>query len=119
MERIDLGGLVEEQLAKARAGTAGRSAVTVHGGRESVMRQTVVALREGAGLDAHDSPGEATLQVLRGRIRFTTLGSGAETSTELAAGEYAVLPPERHAVAALDDAAILLTVGLHEGAALG
>ena len=54
MESTSLTTLAEEQLAKAREGSAGRSAVTVHGGRDFVMRQTLMALLGGQGLAAHE-----------------------------------------------------------------
>ena len=41
---------------------------TVCGGHEHVLRQTLIALRAGSHLDEHASPGEATLQVLHGRV---------------------------------------------------
>jgi quercetin dioxygenase-like cupin family protein len=36
----------------------------VFGGREHVLRQTLIALAAGHQLDEHDSPGEATVHVL-------------------------------------------------------
>ena len=107
MESTSLTTLAEEQLAKAREGSAGRSAVTVHGGRDFVMRQTLMALLGGQGLAAHESPGEATLQVLSGRVR---MNAGEET-WEGGAGELLIIPPMRHDLQALEDSVILLTVG--------
>lgn len=106
MESIDLTALVEELLAKARASSAQRSAQTVHGGREHHLRQTVVGLAAGGELAEHESPGEATLQVLRGRVTMTA----GERTWEGSAGAYVVIPPARHRVDALEDSAILLTV---------
>jgi quercetin dioxygenase-like cupin family protein len=53
------------------ASVTSRSAQTVYGGHEHALRQTVLALTAGSSLDEHESPGEATIQVLRGRIRLT------------------------------------------------
>jgi quercetin dioxygenase-like cupin family protein len=106
MDGISLTGLVEEQLAAAGQAHSGRSSRTVHGGHESALRQTVVALAAGQVLGEHESPGEATLQVLRGRVRFTA----GEQAWDGAAGDYLVIPPARHDLTALEDSAVLLTV---------
>jgi len=98
--------LGEEQLAVARDASSGRAAVTVHGGREHDLRQTLIALAQGRALGEHEAPGEATLQVLRGRVRLTA----GEDSWEGEAGDHVVIPPRRHDVAALSDAVVLLTV---------
>ena len=76
--------------------------------QEHVLRQTVIALAAGSGLAEHNSPGEATLQVLRGRVRLTAAGE----STEAEAGDLLVIPPDRHSLDATDDSAVLLTVAL-------
>ena len=111
MRGTSLTELVEERLAEARDHHSGRSATTVHGGREHTLRQTLIAIAEGHGLNAHESPGEATLQVLRGRVRLTT-EAGAWEGGE---SDFLVIPPERHDLAALTDCAVLLTVSLHRG----
>lgn len=106
MEWISLHELVERQLDKARGATSGRAAVTVHGGHEHDLRQTVIALAEGRSLGEHESPGEATLQVLTGRVRL----AAGEESREGGEGDHLVIPPTRHDLTALTDAAVLLTV---------
>lgn len=108
MDTVSLTTLVDEQLAAARTIGSGRSAHTVYGGHEHALRQTLIALTAGSGLGEHNSPGEATLQVLRGRVRLTT----AEDSREACAGDLLVIPPERHGLTAVDDSAVLLTVAL-------
>ncbi len=108
---LSLTALADEQLAAAHAAGSGRSAHTVHGGHEHALRQTLIALTAGSGLAEHSSPGEATLQVLRGRVRLTTAGQSAEA----AAGDLLVIPPERHGLTAVDDSAVLLTVALGRG----
>jgi len=62
--------LGRELPQRARAGS-GRAADTVFGGHEQSLRQTVIAFTEGAALSEHESPGEATLLVLSGRVRLT------------------------------------------------
>lgn len=106
MRSTSLVSLVEEQLETARAASSGRAAVTVHGGHEHDLRQTVIALIEGRSLNEHESPGEATLQVLHGQVR---LGASDEV-WEGTAGDFLVIPPTRHDLTALTDAAVLLTV---------
>jgi quercetin dioxygenase-like cupin family protein len=109
MERLDLDGLVREQGAAAAAASSGRSAATVFGGHANTLRQTVIALTGGSGLGEHENPGEATLQVLSGRVRVVG-ESGADA--ECRAGHLLVLPSERHRVEALEDSVVLLTVGM-------
>lgn len=106
MQGLSLGTLVEEHLVIARDHESGRSAVTIHGGREHHLRQTLIALVAGRALGEHDAPGEATLQVLRGRVRLQAGDQGWEG----AAGDYLLIPDRRHDLTALEDAAVLLTV---------
>lgn len=101
--------LVDELLAQAKAGTNGRAARTLYGGHEHALRQTVIALTADHGLAEHDSPGEATLQVLAGKVRL----SSGDDSWEGEAGEIVPIPPTRHALDALTDSAVLLTVHIH------
>ncbi|GAC1405945.1 MAG: hypothetical protein NVS4B6_13770 [Mycobacterium sp.] len=54
----------------------------------------------------HESPGEATLQVLVGRVRLTN----AEAHWEGTVGDHIVVPRSRHSLQALADSAVLLTV---------
>jgi quercetin dioxygenase-like cupin family protein len=106
MDWLSLAVVAGKQVAQARAATSGRSAHTIHGGHDHVLRQTVLALAAGRGLDEHESPGEATMQVLVGRVRL----SAGDESWEGAAGDYLVIPARRHSLDAVDDSAVLLTV---------
>jgi quercetin dioxygenase-like cupin family protein len=106
MESTSLTRLAEEQLALARSSSSGRAAVTVYGGREHDMRQTLIAIVEGHALGQHDSPSEASLQVLSGEVRL----SAGEESWSGTAGDYLVIPPVRHDLQAVGDAVVLLTV---------
>jgi len=106
MDSVSLSELADEQLDSARSSSSGRSAVTVHGGHDHPLRQTLIALAAGRDLSEHHSPGETTLQVLRGRVRLTT----AEAGWDGKAGDLLVVPRERHGLHAVDDSVILLTV---------
>lgn len=106
MPQSSLSQLAEEQLTLARTAASGRSAHTVHGGQRNVLRQTLVALASGRALDEHENPGEATLQVLRGRVRLVA----GDQSWEGAAGDLLVVPESRHALHADEDSVVLLTV---------
>lgn len=106
MESLSLNQLADEQLAAARAAGSGRAAHTIHGGHDHMLRQTLIALAGGRELAEHDSPGQSTLQVLRGRVRLRTVGD----EWHGAAGDYLVIPPQRHSLHADTDAVVLLTV---------
>ena len=106
MEPLSLDELITDLFARAQDGQAGRAAHNLLAGREHPLSQTVIAIRGGHGLAEHDSPGEATLQVLRGRVTFTA-GSG---SCDLTAGDFLPIPRERHSVDALEDSVLLLSV---------
>jgi quercetin dioxygenase-like cupin family protein len=106
MDGRSLTELGDEQLERARTSRSGRSAVTIFGGHEHDMRQTMIALSAGRSLGEHESPEEATLQVLRGAIRLAVEGD----SWAGQAGDYLVIPPARHDLTADTDAVVLLTV---------
>jgi hypothetical protein len=63
---VDLAVLAGELLDKATREHSGRAARTLPHPVDG-LRQTVIALRGGAALDEHESPGPASLLVLRGR----------------------------------------------------
>ncbi|MCL6672872.1 MULTISPECIES: cupin domain-containing protein [Streptomyces] len=106
MQKLSLDALAREHLERATAAATGRSATTVYGGHEHVLRQTVLALTAGTELAEHESPGEATLLVLRGRVRLIS----GDTSWDGRTGDLIALPPARHSLRADEDAVVLLTV---------
>jgi quercetin dioxygenase-like cupin family protein len=106
METISLAGLASEKLTEAQQARSGRAAHTIHGGSGHDLRQTLVALRGETGLAEHESPGEATLQVLQGHVRLTA----GDDTWEGKDGDYVTIPPIRHALDAITDSVIVLTV---------
>ena len=106
MQKESLTALVRHHLETAATASSGRSAHTVHGGHEHALRQTLIALRAGSSLDEHESPGEATLQVLEGRV---TLVAG-EDRGDGSPGDLIVIPDVRHSLEAVEDSVVLLTV---------
>ncbi|KAB8189609.1 LuxR family transcriptional regulator [Nonomuraea phyllanthi] len=106
MQKYSLEAKIREHLERAAASSTGRSSETVYGGHEHVLRQTLITLSAGTTLAEHENPGEATVLVLRGRVR---LRSG-DASWEGMAGDLLIVPPARHSLEAIEDAAALLTV---------
>jgi len=107
VQKASLTALTRHHLEAAQTASSGRSGHTVYGGHEHVLRQTIVALRAGSNLDEHENPGEATVQVLHGRV---TLVAG-ENRWNGSPGDLLFVPDSRHALEAVEDSVILLTVG--------
>lgn len=109
MEKLSLTATARTALTEARAASSGRSAHTVFGGHEHVLRQTLIALTAGQGLAEHENPGEATLQVLEGRVRLVC----GETTWDGGPGALLIVPDARHSLEADEDSVVLLTVAKH------
>lgn len=105
MRKFSIDATARELVEQARNGS-GRAADTIIGGHEKVLRQTVMALRGGTAVGEHESPGEASVYVLSGRVR---LSSGSD-SWEGRAGDLIQVPDTRHNLEALEDSAVMLTV---------
>ncbi|WP_062207998.1 cupin domain-containing protein [Demequina oxidasica] len=106
MTSVNLLEIAQKHLSEAQEAGNGRHSETVYGGREHDLRQTLICITEGHGLNEHASPGEATVQVLVGAIEITA----GEDVVRLAPGDYYIIPRLRHSVHAPTDAAFLLTV---------
>lgn len=111
MQNESLYELTQHHLEAARTASSGRSAQTLFGGHDHVLRQTLIALRAGSALDEHENPGEATVQVLHGHVTLVAAGSSSDGSV----GDLLTVPDERHALKANADSVILLTVGKRNG----
>jgi len=106
MNKLSLQAKARELARKAADSSSGRAADTIFGGHEKRLRQTVIALREGAELAEHESPGEATLVVISGRLRLVSSDatwSGREW-------DHLVIPDAPHSVEAETDTTFVLTV---------
>lgn len=103
--KTSLEATAREQLDAARRAEAKRASVTVVGGHERALRQTLVALVAGAALAEHENPGEASVYVIRGRVRLDADADSWEART----GDLIEIPPKRHTLVALEDSAVLLT----------
>jgi quercetin dioxygenase-like cupin family protein len=108
---VDLRALGEELLTDAAMQSALRAAHTLPHPVDG-LRQTVIALIGGQDLAEHESPGPATLLVLRGRVRLV---AGEE---ELALGELqmAPIPNRRHSLHADEDSVVVLSVSVPQRA---
>lgn len=106
MQKLSLVALARELQGQAVDSSGGRTARTVMGGHERVLRQTVIAMVKDAALTEHANPGEASVYVLHGRV----LLAAGEESWEGRDGDLLIVPDAPHSLQALQDSSILLTV---------
>lgn len=106
MQKTSLIALARHELSQAKEASSGRSAKTVFGGHEHQLRQTLIALTARESLSEHQNPGEATLQVLEGRV---LLKSG-DVAWNGSPGDLLTIPDGLHSLDAIEDSVILLTV---------
>ncbi len=104
-DNTSLTALAREQLALAQSSSSGRSAHSVYGGQQRTLRHTLIALLAGRILSEHENPGEATVQVLRGRVRL----AAGDVSWSGAVGHLIAIPDRPHSLEAEEDSVILLT----------
>lgn len=100
----DITELTAAGLRAAHEHPHGRFAELV--AHDGELRQTLIALVDGARLGEHNSPPAATMYVLQGMARVTV---GEHVQSEIGAGELWVLTHERHGVEAVGDTVFLLT----------
>lgn len=106
MKKFSLTAIARAELREAVSSANGRAARTVFGGHEHTLRQTVIALASGTQLQEHENPGEATVLVLRGRIRISSEGQQWEGRDQ----DLLILPAGRAQITALEESSILLSV---------
>ncbi|MGH3356583.1 MAG: cupin domain-containing protein [Nocardioidaceae bacterium] len=106
MSMMTLHTIGDEQLERARQASNGRSSTTVHHGRR--LRQTLLALTADTRLAEHQSPGDATVLCLRGRVVINV----GERRIEVAEGALVDVPAQRHDLVAEEDSLVVLTVGV-------
>lgn len=99
---VALTDVMTKAIDLAREAPNGRHAeLLIHDGP---LRQTVIALTEGAQLAEHNSPPAASIQVIRGSLKVT-----GQDPVVLEGGHIEALTHFRHAVEALEDTVFLLT----------
>ena len=106
MEENTLTTIAQSTLNKARESSSGRSAHNLYGGREHKLQQTLIALIQGQDLKEHENPGEATIQVITGRVELVA----GDESVQLGPAQHAVIPQQRHSLHAHEDSVVLLTL---------
>lgn len=106
MKKFSLAAIARSELREAGQASNGRSARTVFGGHEHVLRQTVIALAAGTALQEHENPGEATVLVLSGRIQLSSDGERWEGRSQ----DLLLLPHGRTQITALEESSVLLSV---------
>lgn len=105
---LDLYAAADELLAEAGKLTAGRSGRTMTPGEVSALKQTLLALTAGQKLQEHVAPGPITLLGIRGTAMFTR-GDEAVTLTD---GMWVSCPDGPHALEAISDTVVLITVAV-------
>lgn len=108
---LDLQATADELLAEAAQLSSGRSARTLTPGQGAPLKQTLLALTAGQRLQEHIAPGPTTLLGIRGTCVLTD-EHGAVTLTD---GVWAACPAGPHAVEAISDTVLLITVTPTDG----
>ncbi|WP_040337033.1 hypothetical protein [Candidatus Blastococcus massiliensis] len=108
---IDLHALAGELLEKATSEHSGRAGRTLPHPVDG-LRQTVIALRADAELSEHESPGPASLLVIRGQVRLVA----GDESVTLPAHQICPIPNRRHSLHADEDSVVLLSVAVPQRA---
>ncbi len=108
---IDVHALSAELLEKAGSEHSGRAGRTLPHPVDG-LRQTLIALRAGGNLSEHESPGAASLMVIRGRVRLIAGDQGVEVGPH----QITPIPDQRHSLHADEDSVVLLSVAVPQRA---
>ena len=104
-----LSGQVVSVLALGDRLAQTTSSAILKAGQLEVMR---VVLRAGKSMREHHTPGEATVQCIEGTVEF----KAGDTTHLLRAGDLVHLQPRAlHALTAVEDASLLVTICLAPG----
>lgn len=101
---LNLVVLADHLLAQAAESPQHRASQRIDFGHQQ-LRMTAIGLAAGGELPEHRNPGEAVLQVVRGRVRL----SDVSRTIEVEAGTIARIPDGLHRVEALEPSVMLLT----------
>jgi len=109
---IDLTMMTDYLLAQAAENPQGRASQRIDLGHQH-LRMTAIGFVTGGQLPEHRNPGEAVLQVARGRIRLSepprTIDAEAGRTIEVEPGTIVRIPDGLHSVEALEPSVIVLT----------
>jgi len=116
---IELNRLADYLLAQAAENPQGRASQRIDLGHQQ-LRMTAIGFIAGAELPEHRNPGEAVLQVVRGRIRLSEPPRSIEfepgqtielepRTMEVEPGTIVRIPDGLHSVEALEPSVIVLT----------
>jgi len=104
---IDLPSFMEQIKHEATWKNSDRNAITIF--KSKAMRIVLIALHSGAVMNAHTAIGILSIQVLEGRMKFTS----ALQNTELHKGQMLALHEGiPHSLTAVEDTTFLLTLAL-------
>lgn len=103
---LDLREAADELLDEAHGLASGRSARTLTPGAGAVLKQSLLALTAGQRLQDHVAPGPTTLYLVTG----TAVLTDEQHAVELVEGAWTPCPVGSHAVEAVTDTVVLITV---------
>jgi hypothetical protein len=108
MQKLSLDALAREEVQTARQASSGRSARTVFGGHEHVLRQTVIALLVGRALGDH-----GFRRSHRAGAAWQSSSAEGNDAWDGRQGDLLLVPAAVHGLEATEDPVLLLTVAKH------
>ncbi len=105
---MDLNQFIEQIKSETTWADSDRNSVTIF--KSETMRIVLIGLHENAELQSHDADGVISVQVLEGKINFTT----QQQSSLMEKGQMIALQENiTHSVIALTDSFFLLTLAMN------